>query len=478
VAKHPLPPSEALSAQSTTAASIPKEIICEATIASVDPTICTDFSYGDSYAYTEASANVLFEEENLETLSTGSNRDKSARNKNNYEKVSSAPLLPPETSPDLVLEPSNLPVHDITTSSPGSVMTDISKHDVEKTQTLVDKTDIEDSAENISHKYGYENSSPDFTISNICKHTDTAQERELSKNYGYEDTASEHDVSKYGYGDVGVEPKISSKYGYGNSLSDPHDAYVSDHGYEDASSEAYLSKYGNGGTARYTDVSMLEYGEAAPDMPHAFEAVPTNNNSNTSIMPRRSSLKGSICHRSRRRASIGACETTDIRLPDEKEPTKRRRSITFKEDVFIQEVTPAVALAERPDDLWMREDELGMISEKIVLLLDSVSTGDATIDQNGDLSVNGRSHCSRGLERHLAPDLAEVKRRQAVECVMNEQFLQRQVGDYDENALANIYKYSTLRSQREAFLRASRDAMEAEDYLNSTRIKCHRRASM
>mmetsp|Transcript_18906 Transcript_18906/g.33310 ORF Transcript_18906/g.33310 Transcript_18906/m.33310 type:complete len:425 (-) Transcript_18906:79-1353(-) len=192
-------------------------------------------------------------------------------------------------------------------------------------------------------------------------------------------------------------------------------------------------------------------------------------------MPRRSSLKGSLSHRPRRRASIGACVTMlEVKLPGNQEPVRRRRSISFREDVAVQQVTPAVAMVERPDDLWIQEDELAMNAEKILLLLQSVDTAEVDIDKNGDFSVNGKSYCSRGLEQYFSPELAQMKRLQALQCVMNEQHLQRQVGDYDEETLANIYKYSTLRSQREASLRACRDAEEAESYLH----KQSRRASM
>jgi len=67
----------------------------------------------------------------------------------------------------------------------------------------------------------------------------------------------------------------------------------------------------------------------------------------------------------------------------------------------------------------------------------------------------------------MTPEATEVKKHQAWDSVLNEQFLQRKDGEYDEETLANIYKFSTKRSQSEASKRANQDAAAAEAYLKT-----------
>jgi hypothetical protein len=225
---------------------------------------------------------------------------------------------------------------------------------------------------------------------------------------------------------------------------------------------------------------MYGYGEAVPD-----SALKRNTGSTYPNAPRRSSMKGSSSTRRQhatRRASVGMCYDTTIdgNLPGTKDPVKRRRSICFENNVSVQRVIPAVSLVEDPTALWLQDNEYDFISTKIRTLLDHVRHSDAvTIDPNGGLSINGTSYESRGLEHLLTPEISELQKTRAVDCVLQEQFMQRQVGDYDEDSLANIYKFTTVRSQREATNRAHQDAKVADQYLESTRrMFRHRRASM
>eukprot|EP00539_Tryblionella_compressa_P009793 CAMPEP_0178786216 /NCGR_PEP_ID=MMETSP0745-20121128/5198_1 /TAXON_ID=913974 /ORGANISM="Nitzschia punctata, Strain CCMP561" /LENGTH=319 /DNA_ID=CAMNT_0020443975 /DNA_START=46 /DNA_END=1005 /DNA_ORIENTATION=- len=240
--------------------------------------------------------------------------------------------------------------------------------------------------------------------------------------------------------------------------SSPNQADSEYYGYGDASPDA-RAKYGYVEAAP-DDIAKYGYGDASPD-----EAAPAG-----ARMPRRSSMKGSSSSSARRRASLGACagETMEVYLPGKREPVKRRRSITFKEQVKVQPMEPAKSLAENPESLWFQEDEYEKIKMKTVALIHKVAE-DGTLD--------GKKYCTRGLEKWMTPEATQVKKRQAWDNVLNEQYLQRQEGAFNDEQLALMYKHSTARSQMEASKRASKDAQEVEGYLKSTR-RFQRRMSM
>jgi hypothetical protein len=247
-----------------------------------------------------------------------------------------------------------------------------------------------------------------------------------SPDYGYGKAAPDSDISKYGYGDA------SPDYGYGDAAPDSD----------------IVSKYG--------------YGDAAPDETPAITR---------SQMPRRSSMKGSSPAQARKRASIGGCgqgEVMEVRLPGKHEPVQRRRSITFDESVSVQQVEPVKSLTDNPEALWFQENEYDFIKMKTKALLNKVGL---------DGTVDGKKYCTRGLEKWMTPEITQVKKRQAWDNVLNEQYLQRQDGEFDDEQLALMYKHSTARSQLEASRRAQGDAEEAAGYLKSTR-RAFRRMSM
>eukprot|EP00539_Tryblionella_compressa_P002592 CAMPEP_0178747984 /NCGR_PEP_ID=MMETSP0744-20121128/8635_1 /TAXON_ID=913974 /ORGANISM="Nitzschia punctata, Strain CCMP561" /LENGTH=345 /DNA_ID=CAMNT_0020401301 /DNA_START=33 /DNA_END=1070 /DNA_ORIENTATION=- len=260
------------------------------------------------------------------------------------------------------------------------------------------------------------------------------------------------DSEYYGYGDA--SPDARAKYGYVEAAPDD----IAKYGYGDAAPDD-VAKYGYGDAAP-DDIAKYGYGDASPD-----EAAPAG-----ARMPRRSSMKGSSSSSARRRASLGACagETMEVYLPGKREPVKRRRSITFKEQVKVQPMEPAKSLAENPESLWFQEDEYEKIKMKTVALIHKVAE-DGTLD--------GKKYCTRGLEKWMTPEATQVKKRQAWDNVLNEQYLQRQEGAFNDEQLALMYKHSTARSQMEASKRASKDAQEVEGYLKSTR-RFQRRMSM
>jgi hypothetical protein len=248
----------------------------------------------------------------------------------------------------------------------------------------------------------------------------------------------------------------ADKYGYSDAKPDSANITEVDYGYGDAVPDS---------------ATVCGYGDAAPDSACPSDASPK--------MPRRSSMKGSAGP-SHRRASIGATmSTVDAHLPGNR-PLRRRRSITFQESVDVKQVEPVKSLAEEPDNLWFKDNEYDMMRTKIMTLINHIhSSGESSgIDANGCISVNGKAYCSRGLENLLNPELTQLKTSRALSCVLDEQFLQRQIGDFDEETLANIYKFCTLRSQREASQRASQDALVAADYLAVPKARMCRRSSM
>ncbi|KAG7340799.1 hypothetical protein IV203_024342 [Nitzschia inconspicua] len=278
------------------------------------------------------------------------------------------------------------------------------------------------------------------------------------------------DVSIYGYGDAAPDvpaTAVSTRdyYGYETAALSSSSDSASKYGYGDAEPDS-ASKYGYGDAVLHSDRD---------------DSVSATT---TTRMPRRSSMKGSSNNKyPRRRASIGACcesSTIEVQLPGQMGTIRRRRSITFEESVNVQRVEPAISLAEDPSALWLQDREYDFISTKILTLIQHVHESDSVaVDSNGTVLINGTPVESRGLEPHLTPELTELNKARARDCVMHEQFMQRQVGDYDEDTLANIYKFSTIRSQRQATQRATQDAKEVEEYLQSTRqMFRHRRASM
>jgi len=184
-------------------------------------------------------------------------------------------------------------------------------------------------------------------------------------------------------------------------------------------------------------------------------------------MPQRSAMKGSNKAQvspplSKKRASIGALgETLEILLLGHSEPIERQRAISFDDRIDIQNIEPIRLLAiDGPQSLWYQEHEYETIKFKTLALLDRVDHNSGVID--------GKKYCTRGLEKFMTPEATEVKKHQAWDSVLSEQFLQRKDGEFDEETLANIYRFSTIRSKLEAIKRAILDTEAAEAHLKTT----------
>jgi len=184
-------------------------------------------------------------------------------------------------------------------------------------------------------------------------------------------------------------------------------------------------------------------------------------------VPQRSSMKGSdrisvSSPSPERLASIRSHrEKYEILLPGRITPVERERTIAFNENIEIQCIEPVRLLsAGGPQSLWYQENEYETIKLKTLALLDRVDHSSGVVD--------GKKYCTRGLEKFMSPEATEVKKHQAWDSVLNEQFLQRKDGEFDEETVATIYKYSTKRSRLEANKRASLDAEASEAYLKTT----------
>lgn len=183
----------------------------------------------------------------------------------------------------------------------------------------------------------------------------------------------------------------------------------------------------------------------------------------------------------RRRASIGQTgvgEEIEVHLPGNHQPVRRRRSITFNEGVMVRKVRPTKSLTDQPEALWLQDDEMDRIKQQISDLVQEkvryAEIHDACDSSMEDDEEGVAGECTRGLERMLEPERTKVKKFQAWDLVMNEQYLQRQEGEFDDESLAIMYGYTTRRSQREAQRRASKDEEEIKGYLRSTRRMCRR----
>jgi hypothetical protein len=91
--------------------------------------------------------------------------------------------------------------------------------------------------------------------------------------------------------------------------------------------------------------------------------------------------------------------------------------------------------------------------------------------------VGHRRYCTRGLEKVMTQEATQMtreKRYMAWDSVLNEQDLQRDDGAFDDEYMANCYKFNTAKCQQEAANRASQDAADVANYLKSTRGICRR----
>ena len=82
----------------------------------------------------------------------------------------------------------------------------------------------------------------------------------------------------------------------------------------------------------------------------------------------------------------------------------------------------------------------------------------------------------RGLEKYTFKRKAVISERkeEAWESVLVEQHLQESSGEYNDEYIADVYKFATVDTQKEANARALKDMKEIEAYLRVTRNQCRR----
>lgn len=269
----------------------------------------------------------------------------------------------------------------------------------------------------------------------------------------YKDAPAE-DASKYGYGDEDVTPinppdlhKDSkddepTNYGYGKEDNTPINAADL---YKDVPPE---------------DPAKFGYGDEKPKL-----ATPTNPAPpQITKTVRRSSMKGSSGPR--RRASIGYTGEIELRLPGRQGPVKKKLSISFDSKVKVKSVAPISSMTENSDALWFQDDEYDRMKQKSFEIVDRVELG----------MTGGKKYCTRGLEKLMQKnqEASMIKKYDAWDAVMNEQFSQRESGTFDDQNIANALMFTTLNSQREANLRAQQDAEDIEKYVRTTRQRIRR----
>jgi hypothetical protein len=253
-------------------------------------------------------------------------------------------------------------------------------------------------------------------------------------------------------------------YGYGDTTAAPEE----DFGYGSAHPDSATNA-----------PDIFGYGDTAPDQD---EPVPRRRAARRSSMP--VSITSSALSRSKsslkmaggqRRDSIKLRGEVEIDLPPSKmgearQRVSRRTSLSFSETATVKHIESAKDLAGGVDDLWFQKNEMAAIRKKVTALV--VKT------EHGQARDKGKRYCMRGLERYMDPDTTTFERNQALDSVLNEQYLQQREGVVEENHMANLYKSSVRRSQTEANKRADEDAKEIEAYLSSTRRMMCRRMSM
>jgi len=157
-------------------------------------------------------------------------------------------------------------------------------------------------------------------------------------------------------------------------------------------------------------------------------------------------------------------------LPGRRDPIIRQRSIQFHEEVSVREVRPAKSIVKnkKNDDtdptsiLWFQQNELDKIRSKTYKLIDHISAN----------KENGKQYCTRGLEKLMFPRECIVKRQQAQDVVLVEQYLQCGHGIYDEQRIADAYKQSTNDSKFQALQRGKKDSIVAESILGTKFEQC------
>lgn len=186
-------------------------------------------------------------------------------------------------------------------------------------------------------------------------------------------------------------------------------------------------------------------------MSGTIQKIPLVHNSKDGIIPE--SLEFSPKpqrQRMPRRSSMSA--VSEVKLPGRGKHVKRRRSITFNDNVSVQQIVPAKSLSDEPERLWFNYEEYVKMKQKNLALVSSV---------DADGFANGRKYCTRGLEKYMMnPIERDGMKYGAWDSVLLEQKHQHEKGVHCAESIAQLYKWVTLKSMEEAVDRARLDAQE------------------
>mmetsp|Transcript_20899 Transcript_20899/g.36731 ORF Transcript_20899/g.36731 Transcript_20899/m.36731 type:complete len:224 (+) Transcript_20899:3-674(+) len=155
--------------------------------------------------------------------------------------------------------------------------------------------------------------------------------------------------------------------------------------------------------------------------------------------------------------------------------SRKRRSVTFNEQVRIQPIQPIQSLLSLEEQygeqgatcycpkqaLWFQKDEYQTIWNKTTALVRFVM-------KNG----NKKHYCLRGLETLMEPIETLEHRKHAWNVVLSEQRHQRcsnstSDGHHDGDRLAFLYRLSSMTCNADALTRAQQDSIVAKAYCNS-----------
>jgi hypothetical protein len=272
---------------------------------------------------------------------------------------------------------------------------------------------------------------------NLEAHHDQEPE-DMACDYGYDRAVPENEKSQdepdYGYGGASPDNKADAMdYGYGDAAPDTRD-------------------YG--------------HGDAAP-----YSASSKSNNNTDSPRGARASRRSSMKQAGRvgRRSSIGYTGEVVLQILGQRDPVRRRTSISFDHYDEVAEVEPIKDLTDEPEKLWFQPKEYDMIRAKACLITDLATAGGCDVDD--------KRLCTRGLEPHIHRDTVLQEQFMAKRSVLVEQAHQRNMGIFDDEVVAKIYQLTSMSSATRASSLAQHDYEVAEKHTRSTR-KFLRRSSV
>lgn len=238
------------------------------------------------------------------------------------------------------------------------------------------------------------------------------------------------------------------------------------------------------------DEDPYGYGDAAPDIASRAESDDRLSLSqrrssqyvfDANRVPRRSSLKRPSIPGNDdsnnpprwlqcRRASMGSMPNTatekeyyfQIQLRGSDKVVRRRRSIEFNNEVNVRKITPAVEEAKSPTDLWMQPEDFQQIKSEVQQTLKKFKEVQKSRKSWVDAGIE-----LRGLENHINREDVRERRFKAWDAVLYEQDDQEIAQKFDDEKIAQLYRFNTLRSPAKAVELAQQDREAVKEYLSS-----------